>query len=1228
VSQPYQARIGIRRHGEELRASWLDGGGQESPPFTLTLPLTRDDARDLRWYLETFIQFPGYGDRARAQRLEARMKEWGGRAFQALFTDPDAAEAHQRLLAAAAKDHHCLLTLATTEPDVLGQPWELVRNDRGPLACQGVTIRRQLVGAKPVGDRDLSPPLHVLLIVSRPKDTGFIDPRNSIAPLLDALDVLPEGTVTIDFCDPPTLAQLEEMISDAREGGTPYHIVHFDGHGTFFPRSAKGALAFEKPDETTDLVAGQTLGDLLARLDVPLVLLEACRTSDLSDKPVFGSVAPALLQSGVGSVIAFSHSVHVEATKLFVERFYKKLAAGKTVGQALAEARTRLHAERARWLHLGPSAETVDLQDWFIPQLYQVGDDPALFAAVKERADREPARDGVTLLGFPPPPLYRFHGRAQELLDLERAFRRHPALVLSGGGGMGKTALSREAAHWWRRTGRFDHAVFCSFEQKAGAENVIQVLGKALEGDGFSSRSAEEQWQTAVKLFRGKRVLLVWDNFESTLPIYQQGEQADSPLVFSEESRLQLRRLYGELTAGEPRGRLLVTCRPDDTLLPGIEKVSLSGLARADSLHLLAAVLARGGLTLEKRPGYERHEVDDLLTMLADHPLSISLVAPHFRTLTPQVIREEFHSLVDRFKDDTAPEGRNRSLLASLEFSKRHLSPEARRLLPYLAWFEGGVFEQFLLAFADLTSEAWVPLQSELVATALVTAEKVEQVKTPYLRFHPTLPHAARPGEVPNAAEAEQRFIAVYRDVMRMAEEVVHGGPPAAGMALLAREEANCRSAIARAFRCGSRHDGWRMAETLRLYLERSGRLREREALVAWVHAQVADRERLDEATCHAIRDHADSRSQQGHAAEAVQMVQDLIRRLESEGLRDDEDPAFQLALTRQFLGRIYDQAGRPDLALGPLRQAIAGFERLAGDAARANLAAALGDLALASMDLRQSETALQAAERSLAISREMGSNREIAAGLGQVAAILMQQQRYTEADARYGEALLAAREVGDERLQAAILTRQGARQDDLGNPDRAVALYQQALALFQRAGDRGSEMKTCDLLGSAEIGREQLEAAEAWYRRAGELARQLNDRAQLAHISENLGVLYQRRAAHATGAESRMALLRQAIDSVQHGLAIRLEMHNQVGAASSYVLLGGLHGMLGELDQAEAHLQQALQIDEALNVPEVWKVYAGLAFLARDRGDQEAAARWQAKYDAKLAELERLRRG
>jgi tetratricopeptide (TPR) repeat protein len=1161
--------------------------------------------------------------------VETRIKDWGERAFRALFGQGESRDVYRDLMEAARARRPALLTVGTEGPAILGQPWELIRDGRGPLAFQGVTIRRQLLGIRPVWSTPTRLPLRVLLIVSRPRDAGHIDPRTSVRPVLETLERLPAGTVLVDFCDPPTLARLEEMISEARDRQAPYHVVHFDGHGNF------GVLLFEDEQAKKAEVSATHLGDLLARLDVPLVILEACRGADLRDEPASSSVAPALLKSGVGSVVAFSHSVHVRAAQLFVERFYQKLAAGRTVGAALEEARSRLHADRGRWLHLGPHADSVELQDWFIPQLYQAADDPSLFTPALEKTGREPEeREELVLPGFPPEPMYRFHGRALELLELERAFRKHPAVVLCGMGGTGKTALAREAAHWWVRTGRFENAVFCSFEQKQGAERVVQLLGQALEGERFASRPAQEQWREAVRLFRRKKVLLVWDNFESTLPAFQHEDQpqagaAGLALEFGEEARAQVRQLYQELTSGQPQGRLLVTCRPGESLLPAIRRIELKGLARPDSLHLLAAVLDKGGMTLEERPGYERPEIDALLKMLDDHPLSISLVAPHFKDRKPGQIREEFGPLLERFADPTATEGRNQSLRASLEFSKKRLSAEAQRLLPYLAWFQGGVFESKFLRFAELSAEAWAPIRGELIATALVNEEEgsVRVGGRLYLRFHPTLPYAARPTEVPDPDAARQCFLEVYQGLGRALDRALRGKAPAGGMAVLAREEANVRSALALAFRLGLHLQGYELADTLRLYLGRAGRLRERDALVGWVRQQLPQGDLLDAPTCASLRQHAWSLLEQGQAAQAIQVVQDLLHRLQAQGLPEPQHTPFHIALSHGYLGRMYGHAGRPDLALGPLQQAVAGFEQL-GEAQRGNLAATLGDLANALSDRGRFAEALAAAERGVAIRREQGNQQAIAAGLVQTAAILRAQQRYAEAEALDDEALQAVRAAGDVPLQGITLQHQGDLQRRQGRHDRAVPLYQQALALFQRAGDTGKEMQTCDLLGTAEMQRGQLAAAEAWYLRSRELAQLRNDRRQLAVVAHNLGILYQTRAEQAGDAAVRTAWLRQAIALVQESLAISRDMNNQVLAATSYFQLGVLHKKLQEWDQAESHLLRSLEIREALNHPDVWKAYRNLADVARGRGDEQAAASWQARRDAKLAEVQRLQRG
>jgi tetratricopeptide (TPR) repeat protein len=1247
MPETYEVRLIINNSETGYTARWIDSGGQESDPFPLTLPLGKEEQVHLRWYLEEYYQFPGAGDHVKAQNVEAKLKEWGKSLFHAAFGTVEGNDVYRNLMDAIQRDsRQGLITLGATDPDVLVQPWEMMRDTKGVLALRGVTLRRQLQGTKPAARFDFGLPLRVLLIVSRPTDVSFIDPRNSIPPVLDACDQL-GGQVEVEFCDPPTLARLEQMISEARKARRPYHIVHFDGHGTYLPKTGVGALVFEDEEAKTDLVKGTRFGDLMARQDVPLVLLEACRGADLSDRPVFGSLAPALLDSGVGSVVAFSHSVHIRAARIFVERFYKELIARQSVGSAVQEARAAMLATPKRFLHLGPQAESIELEDWFIPQLYQVGIDPVLlpldYAPPVGEGPRVSPRPSspVSLPGFPPEPMYRFHGRAQELLEIERAFRKHNAVVISGMGGMGKTALSREAAAWWLRTGRFDKTIFISFERKAGAMNAVQLIGRALEGDDFSSRldndTDEGQWKTAVRLFHEQRALVVWDNFESTLPIYQN----DSPLpmgeglgvreneltTFTPEARTQLQNLYQDLIAGKPKGRLLVTCRPQETGLPGIKEYPLEGLSRPDSLHLLAAALDVKGISTE-RPGYERHEMEELLDLLADHPLSLELIAPHLKELTPAEIRADFGRLLERFANPDAREDRNKGLRASLEFSRKRLSPPAQAELPWLAWFEGGVFELFLLTFADLTPDAWHPVRTELEATALLKVETLEQFNTPYLRFHPTLGYAARRDEVPDPEAAAARFIEVYLGVMGLADSLLGGQQPAAGMALMAREEANFRRALQAASARELRGEMQNLADTLRLYLERAGRNRERDALTAWVRSHLPD-DVLDEAACASIRQHAMTLLSQGQAQAAMNMVQTLLARLQSNGLADGSDPAFEIAQCYGCLGQIFVDANRPDLALGPVREAVERFEQLPGDSARANLAAALGDLSNAYRQLGKFDEALETNERALDMYRDMKQDREVAANLGRSARVLVAAHRYPEAEARYIEAMQAAQAAGDLELQGITLQHQASLLDDQGKQDRAVRLFKQAIALFQQANNPANEMRTCDLLATAERKRGELDAAEAWYQRARQLAGQLHNRNQLAVTAQNLGILYQDRAeALATDDPSRHAWLDKAVGAVGESLAIELENENRIGAADSYFQLGKLHQLLGDLDAAQRYLLKSVEINESLDLPEVYKDYANLAQIARARGDEKSAAEWQAKAEAKYAEIKRRERG
>ena len=1471
-------------HGDlTVRVVPTSGNASEAIPFQPFL--TDADYEDLRWYLEEFMDLPMGGAEVRAHRVEAALRQWGHQLCDAIFP----AGPNRALLdALLAQPEPRLLTVGTDDRNLLRLPWELLADDAGILASR-VSVRRQLAQPKAPVPRAAVLPLRILYIVSRPADTGFLDPRLTTRSVFDALDPL-GASVQVDFCRPPTLERMQLMLREAEQKHDPYDLVHFDGHGTFLPALQLGALCFEKPNpddgdgpSATDLVRADRLGDLLAQHKIPLVVLEACRSATLGETAVFRSVAPRLIQAGVNSVLSMGFAVHVEAARVLLERFYRELATGTTIGHALAQGRSALLARPERWVESGPRGQTIALQDWFLPHLYQRGLDEPLFppgalaqaapvrqfdvflshnhadsprveslarvlsdkhllrvwldkweckpGPLKDQCARgiahsrytvvvgsqtalqskwveweiqkalESNPEGARLLpvkfenislppplddllwvdftdpskeaeaartlaqlirstdaedarrrrgfrapptsqdevgAFPPSPRYGFQGRARELHELEALFRTHRAILLHAMGGMGKTTLATEAAHWWARTGLFpDGSCFVSFEQFSSADRVVQVLGEYLEGPNFNSLPAAEQHRRAVELFQQKRVLLVWDNFESVLPQFQPGVAAsrqsaanvasDAPAqensaalsrdaatsAYSAPERQRLFALLHDLTH-DPKGhgRLLITCRPGDegrVTLPELRRLELLGLARPDSLWLLSRVLARDGLTLAD-PRLAGEKLGPLLDLLADHPLSIELVGPHLKRLTPEEIGRDFGKLLDEFKSAEADVERNRSLLASLAFSTRRLSAGAQAALPWLGLFSGGVFEAVLLGVSQMDPAAWETVRAELEATALLRVERdILLADRPYLRFHPTLAYAAssrssrreeaqtqrsevrgQKSEIDQSLltsaatepELRQRFISVYYAVRQALDQALNGSQSRAALEILAREEANYRTAVRWAVAGQACDVAFALGDTFSIYLQMSGRLRERDAWVKWLHDEVG-KAGFTAPAADLEREQAWSLFTQGHPQAALQKLQALIERLRQ---TSEFDPAFPLATTQLMLGRVLHNCGLSEQAIPVLEEAVGQWEKLVEEKAGAgllaefdeacrsrrkeagsepaslpaslrrrlqdaatelgNLSATLGDLGNALRNAGRLDEALEAAERCLPIRESLGRIREIAAVHGQCARILMAQGRFAEADARYDAALAAARRAGDKGLEGLMLQHQGSLADDQNQLDRAASLYQRALKLFQEANSDGDIMRTCNLLGVVEQNSGRLAEARTWYERSREIAQRLGDTAGVGQAAQNIGIVCQKEgeAARQRGDEKTARLrFEEAKRSIRDSLGAWEVAKNEPYTAASHHQLSRVHFLLSELDAAEGHSNQAREINERLSLfQELWKNFQVLADIARARSDAAAkdmdqegarkheldAAEWERKRDAVEAELERRAQG
>jgi hypothetical protein len=349
----------------------------------------------------------------------------------------------------------------------------------------------------------------------------------------------------------------------------------------------------------------KNIASLLHEYRIPLVFLEACQTAQTDIDPN-ASVAASLLKEGVASVIAMSHSVLVKTASLFVTAFYRSLAQGQRVGQAVLDGQQSLKADSYRFP--APGVGDLHLQDWFVPILYQEQHDPQLFDRIpSDRADSMSQQQQKTRLGFlPDTPTHQFIGRSRELLILERLLVPFPSTslrvnqvrlattstyaVVKGQGGIGKTAIAVELTRWLVESGRFDRCAFVSLEAYSHDKAVLDTLSKQLVDKHYSVveySDLKKALQPIQRVLENDACLLLLDNMES--------------LVADADNLQPVLKQVNEVLASDPKTRLLFTSR-ESLPAPFASKqreITLGELNKDDARQLIMNVMAEHGLSLQ-----------------------------------------------------------------------------------------------------------------------------------------------------------------------------------------------------------------------------------------------------------------------------------------------------------------------------------------------------------------------------------------------------------------------------------------------------------------------------------------------------------------------------------------------------------------------------------------------------------------------------------------------------
>ncbi len=221
-------------------------------------------------------------------------------------------------------------------------PWELLcdgeTEDFFALSRQTSLVRYLDVPrmSQPIA---FTPPLRILAVSASPKALPSLD-LGEEARRLEALRQA--GFEVQHLVNTSAGAMREALASD------PWNVLHFMGHGHFDPATGDGMLAFEGAGGRLDLMSGKAFATKLK--DFPslgVVVLNACNTAragHLSGVNPFHGVATALVLGGVPAVVAMQRPISDRAALGFSAAFYRHLARGDSIDEALTEGRQAIHS--------------------------------------------------------------------------------------------------------------------------------------------------------------------------------------------------------------------------------------------------------------------------------------------------------------------------------------------------------------------------------------------------------------------------------------------------------------------------------------------------------------------------------------------------------------------------------------------------------------------------------------------------------------------------------------------------------------------------------------------------------------------------------------------------------------------------------------------------------------------------------------------------------------------
>lgn len=300
---------------------------------------------------------------------EELLKELGKNLYELLFCESINIHFNQTE-AVTRKSNRKVRIRLTVKPDELAHvPWEFLYREEGGyfLSVHPKTVLSRFFRLPLPQNRvrRREGPLDLLLIIANPSDQPQLNSDSWEQIITKALaKPLEEDTLRIRTVKQAT----RRNISDALLAQSP-DIVQFVGHGIYKERRGYLALVNDVTGRTW-LVDDKRFANIFLGADqkLGLVSLATCESA-ISDSPrSFLGIAPQIVQRGVPAVVAMQYSVLVSTAEIFLEEFYKAVAARKPVDWAVQWARNQVSLDKG-----------LNNREFATPVLYMRAEDGNIF---------------------------------------------------------------------------------------------------------------------------------------------------------------------------------------------------------------------------------------------------------------------------------------------------------------------------------------------------------------------------------------------------------------------------------------------------------------------------------------------------------------------------------------------------------------------------------------------------------------------------------------------------------------------------------------------------------------------------------------------------------------------------------------------------------------------------------------------------------------------------------